>query len=115
MTKPRKGIFFGWYMVALGLVCYGFGVSPGYYSWGFYAPEMIDVFQRQRVELDAEVRREIIREGQILNAESMYLVPTQAGAGTIWTAYQPEVQGGIRSTLGYGAGAEEYAWYWLAS
>ncbi len=82
---------------------------------GVDAPEMIDVFQRQRVELDAEARRAIIREGQILNAESMYLVPTQAGAGTIWTAYQPEVRGGIRSTLGYGAGAEEYAWYWLAS
>ena len=42
MAKRRKEPFYGWYMVGVGLTCYGFGVSPGYYSWGFYAPEMIE-------------------------------------------------------------------------
>ena len=42
MTKRRKGPFYGWYMVGVGHFCYGFGVSPGYYSFGFYALEMRD-------------------------------------------------------------------------
>ena len=27
-------------MVGLGSVCYGFGISPMYYTWGFFLPEM---------------------------------------------------------------------------
>lgn len=27
-------------MVGLGSVCYGFGISPAYYSWGLFLPEM---------------------------------------------------------------------------
>ena len=42
MTRRRTRPFYGWYMVGTGLLCYGFGVSPGYYSWGFYGPEMIE-------------------------------------------------------------------------
>lgn len=40
-TTVRKAPFSGWTMAGIGLVCYGFGVSPGYYSWGFFAPEVI--------------------------------------------------------------------------
>ncbi len=29
-------------MAGVGLTCYGFGVSPGYYSWGFYARPMME-------------------------------------------------------------------------
>ena len=32
---------YGWFMVAVTWICYGFGVSPGYYSWGNFAPEII--------------------------------------------------------------------------
>ena len=28
-------------MVGVGHLCYGFGVSPGYYGWGLYAREVI--------------------------------------------------------------------------
>ena len=35
-----KRLYYGWILVGVGLICYGFGVSPSYYSWGFYAPEM---------------------------------------------------------------------------
>ncbi|MFP6596539.1 MAG: hypothetical protein VCC01_03705, partial [Candidatus Hydrogenedentota bacterium] len=33
-------IFYGWYIVAVACICYGFGISPAYYSWGFYFPEL---------------------------------------------------------------------------
>ena len=42
MTKRRKGPVYAWYMAGVGLTCYGFGVSPGYYSWGFYARPMME-------------------------------------------------------------------------
>jgi hypothetical protein len=43
----------------------------------------------------------------------MYYAPGQAGAGTSYRAYQANIQGGIRDTLGYGGGVEELAWYWV--
>jgi hypothetical protein len=43
----------------------------------------------------------------------MYYAPSQAGAGTSYTAYQSYIQGGIRDTLGYGSSVEEYIFYWL--
>jgi peptide/nickel transport system substrate-binding protein len=89
-----------------------FGNDPSNHS-KIIVPEMTDIDERQKVELDEEARRAIFHEGQILNAESMYYAPSQAGAGTSYTAYQTYVQGGIRDTLGYGAGVEEYIYYWL--
>jgi OFA family oxalate/formate antiporter-like MFS transporter len=37
---PKRGIYYGWILVAVGLVCYGFGISPAYYTWGFIGPEL---------------------------------------------------------------------------
>jgi len=89
-----------------------FGTDPANHS-KLITPEMTDIDDRQKVELDEEVRRSIMHEGQILNAESMYYVPSQAGAGTSYRAYQSNIQGGIRDTLGYGAPVEELIWYWI--
>ena len=36
----KKRPFVGWYLVGVGSFCYGFGISPMYYSWGFFLPEM---------------------------------------------------------------------------
>lgn len=36
----KKRPFYGWTMVGVGSFCYGFGISPMYYSWGFFLPEM---------------------------------------------------------------------------
>lgn len=38
MTKRR--IYYGWVLVAVGFLCYGFGVAPIFYSWGQYGIEM---------------------------------------------------------------------------
>ncbi len=37
MTKRP---FIGWWMVGAGSLCYGFGISPMYYGWGLFQPEM---------------------------------------------------------------------------
>ena len=34
-------IFYGWILVAVAWLIYGFGISPGFYSWGFFTPELI--------------------------------------------------------------------------
>lgn len=89
-----------------------FGDDPANHS-KIILPEFTDIDDRQKVELDEEARREIMHEGQILNAESMWYAPSQAGAGTTYRAYQANVQGGIRDTLGYAAGTEEYPYFWF--
>ncbi len=33
--------FYGWHMVGVGFLIYGLGIGPAYYSWGFFAPELI--------------------------------------------------------------------------
>ena len=41
VVQSRR-IFYGWPLVGVGFLVYGFGIGPGYYSWGFFAPEIID-------------------------------------------------------------------------
>ena len=89
-----------------------FGSDPANHS-KIITDAMTDIDNRQKVELDEEARRAIMHEGQILNAENMYYVPSQAGAGTSYRAYQGNIQGGIRDTLGYGGGVEEAIFYWI--
>lgn len=33
-------IFYGWFIVAIACICYGLGISPAYYSWGYFFPEL---------------------------------------------------------------------------
>ena len=89
-----------------------FGEDPANHS-NISDPTMDDLAARQAVALVEEERRAIIHEAQVLNAENMWYAPSQAGAGTSYTAYQQEIQGGIRDTMGYGAGVEEYIYYWI--
>ncbi len=37
-SPPRR--FLGWRMIGLGSACYGLAISPMYYCWGFFLPEM---------------------------------------------------------------------------
>lgn len=70
-------------------------------------PAIDDLVDRQAVALDESERRDLVHEIQRLNAERMYYVPSQAGAGYLWTAYRPDLRG-IVQTRGAGAGAEVY-------
>ena len=44
--------------------------------------------------------------------EQGYYLPSQAGAGTGWTSWRPEVRG-IVQTRSYGVGAETTVNHWL--
>jgi peptide/nickel transport system substrate-binding protein len=75
-------------------------------------PFLNDLNARQKVELDREARRELIHEVQRYNADQMYYVPTQLGAGENWIAYDPALRG-YRRTRGYGGPTESVAHFWL--
>src|SRR5690606_3758516 len=75
-------------------------------------PKITDLDLKQRVELDQETRQGYIHEIQKINAANMYYIPSQAGAGTGWTGYQPEVRG-ISQTRGYGGATENAPGFWL--
>ena len=40
-AKRTRRLFYGWPLVGVGFVVYGFGMAPAYYSWGFFAPEVM--------------------------------------------------------------------------
>ncbi len=42
---------YGWFMVVIAWVCYGFGISPGYYSWGNFAEETMADLDLDRGQL----------------------------------------------------------------
>ncbi len=48
MTPPRRR-FYGWPLVVVGWLLYGFGVMP-FYSWGFFLPEMIGELSLSRAD-----------------------------------------------------------------
>ena len=37
----RKRLYYGWPLVGVGFLIYGLGIAPAYYSWGFFAPELV--------------------------------------------------------------------------
>ena len=37
----RSRLFYGWVIVAVAGLCYGFGMSPVFYSWSIFAPRMV--------------------------------------------------------------------------
>lgn len=39
--SPKPPFFYGWVIVAVAWICYGFGISPAYYSWGNFAPAIV--------------------------------------------------------------------------
>jgi peptide/nickel transport system substrate-binding protein len=75
--------------------------------------EMADLARAQQREVDAEARLELFAEIQRKNAEKGYYFPSQAGAGTGWAAYQPNVRFNDIRTTGYGTGIEELPYYWI--
>ncbi len=76
-------------------------------------PALTKIAMDQAVELDEEARKELFWEAQRLNAESMYYIPNQAGSGTGWTAYQPNIRNAVEyNTKAYGAPTETLVYFW---
>ncbi|MCZ2110530.1 MAG: hypothetical protein LC118_13350, partial [Dehalococcoidia bacterium] len=60
-------------------------------------------------------RKEIFFEIQRKNAEKMYYIPDQAGAGTTWTTYQPWIKNALEVNTvpgSYGGGTETAPFRW---
>jgi peptide/nickel transport system substrate-binding protein len=78
--------------------------------------ELIDLANKQQAELDPDKRKQIFYEIQQKNAEKMYYVPAQAGAGPAWAAYAPRVHGPVHiSTVpgSYGGATEVLPYWWI--
>lgn len=52
MTTQRS-FFYGWILVGVLWVCYGFGISPAYYSWGAFASSLIKDLDLDRERMGA--------------------------------------------------------------
>jgi len=78
-------------------------------------PVLDDLAKRQQRELDPKKRKEIFHEIQRKNAEKMWYIPSNLGAGTTWTAYQSWVKNITTKTVpgSYGYPTEEYAFVWV--
>ena len=49
----NKPPFYGWIVVVVACLCYGFGIAPGYYSWGFFAPHVMEDLDATRAGVGA--------------------------------------------------------------
>lgn len=78
-------------------------------------PELTDLAARQQRELDPAKRKELFYEIQRKNAEKMHYIPSNAGAGTGWLAYQGYVKNiEIQTVPGaYSDPTEELPYFWL--
>jgi ABC-type transport system substrate-binding protein len=78
-------------------------------------PEIVALVDKQRLETDRQARQKQIHEIQRLAGDLMTSVPTVFSRwGTVSMA-QPNVRNVFNyQTAGYGAGAEEYVYRWLA-
>lgn len=49
----RKRLFYGWVLAPVGWIIYGFGVAPGYYSWGLFLPHLITDLELTHAQVGA--------------------------------------------------------------
>ncbi len=78
-------------------------------------PKLIEMHAKQQQELDEAKRKAIIWDMQRHNAEQMYYIPGQVGAGTTWTGHQANVRNGVEYVVnGYGGGTEVVPYRWKA-
>ena len=80
-------------------------------------PKLAQLAVQQQAELDPVKRKALFAEIQQYHATKMYYVPNQAGAGTGWTAFQPNIKNAIEIQTvpgSYPVGTETYPFYWRA-
>ena len=88
-----KTEFYGWRVVAAGFLVYGLGLGPGYYSWGFFAPEVI---------ADLGLTREQV--GQVFGAFTLTFAvagPLAAWGIRRWGVRQTITVGALIASLGF--------------
>ena len=86
--------YYGWPMVGLGFLFYGLGIAPAYYSWGFFAPEII---------ADLDLTRQQV--GEIFGAFALMLSISSMVSSTLINRW------GIRVTVTLGAVLASLGWF----
>lgn len=77
-------------------------------------PQLVALDAKQRLETDEPKRKAIFWDMQRLASQKMYYIPSQVGAGTGFTAWQPWVKNAVEfQTKQYGSGTEVYPYWWL--
>ena len=89
-----RNIYYGWPLVGVGALFYGLGIAPAYYSWGFFAPEIIG---------DVGITRQDI--GEIFGAFTLMLAFSSVLAAAAIHRW------GIRVTVPVGALIAATGWY----
>ncbi len=85
--------YYGWPMVGLGFLFYGLGIAPAYYSWGFFAPEII---------ADLDLTRQQV--GEIFGAFALMLSISSMVSSTLINRW------GVRVTVTLGAVLASLGW-----
>ena len=85
--------YYGWPMVGLGFLFYGLGIAPAYYSWGFFAPEII---------ADLDLTRQQV--GEIFGAFALMLSISSMVSSTLINRW------GVRLTVTLGAVLASIGW-----
>ena len=86
--------YYGWPMVGLGFLFYGLGIAPAYYSWGFFAPEIIADLGLTRQEV-----------GEIFGAFALMLSISSMASSSLINRW------GVRATVTLGALMASLGWF----
>lgn len=132
-TDQGRQRFYGWPLVGIGFLVYGLGIGPGYYSWGFLAPALIDELGLSRQQIGSifgaftltfalvgpltaiAIRRLGIRVtvtcGALLAALGFGLVSRADSVGELYLCYS--LLGGIGIGLSTGLPVQTLCIYWF--
>ena len=86
--------YYGWPLVGIGFLFYGLGIAPAYYSWGFFAPEIIE---------DLEITRQQV--GEVFGTFALTLSLVSLLSATSINRW------GLRVTVTVGALVAALGWY----
>jgi hypothetical protein len=75
--------------------------------------QLIDLTNKQATQMVEADRKATLWQIQQVNAQHMYYIPDQWGAGSTWGAWHPYVMNPlVFRTTGYGGGTEVLPWLW---
>jgi peptide/nickel transport system substrate-binding protein len=75
--------------------------------------QLIDLTNKQATQMVEADRKATLWQIQQVNAQHMYYIPDQVGAGSTWSAWQPWTMNGLTfRTTGYGGGTEVAPFLW---
>ena len=92
----KKQYYYGWPLVGVGFLFYGLGIGPAYYSWGFFAPEVIAELGISRQDV-----------GEVFGAFTLTLALTSLLAAAAIKRW------GLRVTVPTGALIAALGWYFV--